>query len=166
MKKIIVVLVVLGMFVFQGCTGPEGPKGYTVEAEVFEVTTSFSSANNFSKLIPLNPPILSSDMILVYRLFDVANGEDVWRLMPQTVYLTEGELDYNYDFTKKDINLFLDANFDLNVLSADWTKDQVFRVVIVPGYFANSGNRMDFSDYKTVVKEFHIQESDIKKKKI
>jgi hypothetical protein len=154
------------MFVFQGCTGPEGPQGYTVEAEVFEVTTSFSSANNFSKIITLNPPILSSDMILVYRLFDVANGEDVWRLMPQTVYLTEGELDYNYNFTKNDINLFLDANFDLNVLSADWTKDQVFRVVIVPGYFANSGNRMDFSDYNTVVKEFHIQDSDIKKKKI
>jgi hypothetical protein len=167
MKKIITLLVVLVTFGFQGCTGPEGPQGppgYTVEAEVFEVTASFSNANNFSKIVILNPPIFNSDMILVYHLFDVVNGEDLWRLMPQTVYLPEGELDYNYDFTRNDINIFLNADFDLNVLSANWTKDQIFRVVIIPGYFANSGNRMDFSDYKTVVNEFHINESDIKKK--
>jgi hypothetical protein len=164
MKKIITLLVVLVMFGFQGCTGPEGPPGYTVEAEVFEVTASFSNANNFSKIVILNPPILNSDMILVYRLFDVVNGEDVWRLMPQAVYLPEGELNYIFDFTRNDIKIFLDADFDLNVLSANWTKDQIFRVVIITGYFSNSANRIDFSDYKTVVNEFHINESDIKKK--
>ena len=166
MKKIILLLAVFGMFGLQSCTGPEGIPGRdgqnrsNVEAEVFEVTTTFSSSNNFARLITLNPPILSSDMVLVYRLYDVFNGEDIWRLIPQTVYLTQGEFDYNYDFTRNDINIFLDSDFDLNTLSPQWAQNQTFRVVIIPGYFSKT---VDVSNYKAVIQQLKIQDTDFKK---
>ena len=99
MKRILLMLAILGTFAFQGCTVKDQTQVNNL-AEVFEVTTSFSAANNYSRIITLNPPIYSSDMVLVYRLSDVVNGEDVWRTLPQAVYLPQGELDYNFDFTK------------------------------------------------------------------
>ena len=169
MKRIILLLAIVGTFAFQGCSGPEGPQGatgFSAEAEVFEVTASFSASNNFESLVTLNPAILNSDMVLVYRLFDVVNGADVWRSLPQTVYLPQGELDYNFDFTKYDINIFLDSNFDLTTLSASWAQNQVFRVVIIPGYLTNRNSKaIDFNDYNAVVKAFNIHENQIKKLK-
>ncbi len=166
MKRIILLLAFVGTFAFQGCSGPEGPQGatgYSAEAEVFEVTTSFSTSNNFAKLVTLNPAILNSDMVLVYRLFDVVNGADVWRSLPQTVYLTQGDLDYNFDFTKYDVNIFLDSNFDLTTLSPSWAQNQVFRVVIIPGYLSNKKRKtIDFNDYNAVVKAFNLNKNQIK----
>ena len=155
-------LAIVGTFAFQGCTVKDQTQ-VTNLAEVFEVTASFSASNNFARLVTLNPAIYSSDMVLVYRLFDVVNGADVWRSLPQTVYLSQGDLDYNFDFTKYDINIFLDSNFDLTTLSASWAQNQVFRVVIIPGYFSNKNNKaVDFNDYNAVVKAFNINENQIK----
>ena len=162
MKRILLMLAIVGTFAFQGCTVKDEIQVNNL-AEVFEVTTSFSAANNYSRIITLNPPIYSSDMVLVYRLFDVINGEDVWRTLPQTVYLLQGELDYNFDFTRNDINIFLDSDFDLTTLGSTWTQSQVFRVVIIPGYLSNrNSSTIDFSNYNEVVKRYNITESQIK----
>ncbi len=165
MKKIILLFTVVGVFGFQSCSGPEGPQGptgYNVEAEVFEVFADFTTTNNFSTLVNLNPTILSSDMILVYRRFDIYNGADVWRLIPQTVYLSQGNLDYNFDFTKNDINLFLDSDFDLRTLSAQYTQNQLFRIVIIPGYFS-SRNAIDLNNYHEVIKYYNIDDTQVKR---
>ena len=168
MKKIFLLLTVAITAGLQSCSVPEGPPGqqgqpgYNVEAEVFEVTTTFSQSNGFAKLVTLNPPILSSDMVLVYRLYGASGGSDLWRLLPQTVYVAQGNFDYNYDFTKNDINIFLDASFDLNTLALAWTQNQTFRVVIIPGYFSKTG-KVIAKDYKSVVQEFKINEADFKK---
>lgn len=162
MKRILLMLAIVGTFAFQGCTVKDQTQVNNL-AEVFEVTTSFSAANSYSRIITLNPPIYSSDMVLVYRLFDVVNGEDVWRTLPQAVYLPQGELDYNFDFTRNDVNIFLDSDFDLTTLSSSWTQSQVFRVVIIPGYFSNkNASSVDFSNYDEVVKRYNLTESQIK----
>jgi hypothetical protein len=102
-------------------------------------------------------------MVLVYRSFDVINGQRVWRQLPQAVYLIQGELDYNFDFTRNDINLFLESNFDLATLGATWSQNQVFRVVIIPGYLSNKNKKaVDFNDYNAVVKAFNIKDSQVK----
>ena len=162
MKRILLMLAISVTFLFQGCTKNEEIKADLL-AEVFEVTASFTAANNYSKLITLNPPIYNSDMVLVYRLFDVINGQSVWRQLPQAVYLIQGELDYNFDFTKNDINIFLESNFNLNTLGTAWAQNQVFRVVIIPGYLSNKNTKaIDFNDYNAVVKGFNIKESQVK----
>ena len=109
MKKIILLLAITASFLFHSCS-PKEEIHADLLAEVFQVTTSFTAANNYSKLITLNPPIYNSDMVLVYRSFDVINGQRVWRQLPQAVYLIQGELNYNFDFTRNDINLFLESD--------------------------------------------------------
>lgn len=161
MKKIILFLLFVISLAFQGCTVREETHVNIIPL-VFQIKTSFTAANNYAKLLTINPPIHTADMVLVYRLFNVVSGVDVWRTLPQTVYLTQGELEYNFDFTRSNINIFLDSNFDLNTLEATWAIDQTFRVVVIPGYFANKNNvTVDFSDYKAVVKAFNINENKI-----
>ena len=162
MKRIILLLAITTTFLFQGCTTNEEIKA-EILAEVFEVTTSFNPTNNYSKLITLNPPLYRGDMVLVYRLFGVINGQDLWRQLPQAVYLQQGELNYNFDFTRNDINIFLESDFDLTTLGAAWSQNQVFRVVIIPGYLSNKNSKaVDFNDYNAVVNAFNIKESQIK----
>ena len=169
MKKIILLLIFISMIALQSCTVNDTPPApapvQTVNntiSEVLEYTVSFNSGNNYKKLITFNKPIYASDMVLVYHLYDVVNGADVWRQMPQTYYLgASGELDYNFDFTKYDVNIFLGANFDLNTVSSSWTQNQTFRVVIVPGYFGNK-KAIDYSDYNAVVKAYNLDDSKIK----
>lgn len=162
MKKLVLLIAITTTFLFQGCTTKEEIHADLL-AEVFEVRTSFTAANNYSRLVTLNPPIYNSDMVLVYRLFDVLNGQSLWRQLPQAVYLPQGELDYNFDFTRNDINIFLESDFDLATLGAFWSQNQVFRVVIIPGYFSNKNKKLvDFNDYIAVVKAFNIKDSQIK----
>jgi hypothetical protein len=167
MKKIILLFAIIGMIAMQSCTVNETsrqPDNDTI-SEVFEVTRDFSTANSFSTLVSFRTSIYSSDMVLVYHLYDVVNGTDVWRLMPQTYYFTNGdELDYNFDFTRNDVNIFLDANFPLTTLSSAWTQNQTFRVVIIPGFFSNKvSSQVDFLDYNAVIKTLKIKEAAIKK---
>lgn len=166
MKKITLLIAFIGLITLQSCTVNEVQDNVDNDtiAEVFEVTRTFNINNGYSTLIDLGLPIYSSDMILVYHLYDVVGGEDVWRLMPQTYYFNDGgELDYNYDFTRYDVNLFLDANFPLVDLSSSWTQNQIFRIVIIPGYFSNKGTKqVDFNDYRAVIKAYKKNTTNIK----
>ena len=154
------------MITLQSCTVNEVQDNVDNDtiAEVFEVTRTFNTGNGYSALVDLGLPIYSSDMILVYHLYDVVGGEDLWRLMPQTYYLNGGgELDYNYDFTRYDVNIFLDANFPLVDLSSAWTQNQTFRIVIIPGYFSNrTATQVDFNDYDAVIQAYGINPNNIK----
>lgn len=165
MRKITLFLAVIGMIMLSSCEGPQGVPGrdgVSVEAEVFEVTRTFSNQNNFSSLINLNPAILPADKILVYRLSGIDNGQDVWRLMPQYYFFQNGTLDfgYNFDFTRYNILLFMEGN-DLGTLDSQWRINQVFRVVIIPGYSSNF-KMMSFKDYHQTMEIFGLSETDVK----
>lgn len=165
-KKITLLLAFIGMIGLQSCTVNEiepAPVDNDTISEVFEVTTSFNNTNNFSRIIDFNPPILNSDVVLVYHLYDVVNGSDVWRLLPQTYYFDNGvELDYNFDFTKFDVNLFLDSNVSLASFSPAWLQNQTFRIVIIPAYFGK-GTSIKYDNYYEIIKKYNIDESKIVK---
>jgi hypothetical protein len=167
MKKITLVLAFIGMITLNSCTVNETPApvqqiNNTFISELFEVTTSFGPNNNYSRLVTFNPPIYNTDMVLVYHLYDVVNGSDVWRLMPQTYYLDLGALDYNYDFTKYDVNLFLDADFNLDYLTPAWSQNQTFRIVVIPADFTNK-SAVDYKDYNATIKMLGYENAPIKK---
>lgn len=168
MRKITLMLAFIGMITLQSCTVNEvvdTPVQYDSDtiSEVFEVTTSFGPSNNYSRLVTFNPPIYNSDVVLVYHLYEVNNGADVWRLMPQTYYLQGlGALDYNYDFTKYDVSLFLDADFDLGYLTPEWSQNQTFRLVVVPGAFSNK-KAVDYTDYEATIAMLGYNNMAIKK---
>ena len=164
MKKITLILAFIGMILLQSCTVNENDDiDNDTISEVFERTRSFNASNNYSTTISLGTPIYSSDMILVYHLYDVDGGNDVWRLMPQTYYFSNGdELDYNFYFTINEVNIFLDANFPLSSLSSVWTQNQTFRIVIIPGYLSNRmANPVDFNDYNAVIEYYNINDKNV-----
>lgn len=153
MKKIAFILSVFTAVVLQSCTGPEGPRGPQGHpgpaSEVFEVTTSFTPASGYESIFVLDPPIYSSDVVLVYELAGVFNGRDIWKLLPQTYYFNEGIMSYNFDFTTHDFRLFMDSTFNLDFLDSSWKNGITFRIVIVPGYFSMDG--IDTSDINAVM---------------
>lgn len=176
MKKILTLFAVAGLMAFASCEGPEGPPGYDgvqgpkgdpgLTSEVYEVANiSFTSANNYSVLIPLNPAIYTSDMVLVYRLVGNDNGNDIWKLLPEVYYTANGSLDfgYEYDFTSNDVSINMFGN-DLGTVNNTNRINQILRIVILPGTLTSkSSNKPDYSDYNAVIKKYNIDDSNVKK---
>jgi hypothetical protein len=170
MKRIIILLAVVGMFGFQGCTGPEGPPGppgYDGQdgqliVDAIQITNvSFTTSNNFGIFKNFVTPIVASDMVLVYRLSSVVNGANVWSLIPETHYFPDATLDFSYDFdfTQYDVNIFMVGN-NLGTVPDQFRFNQVFRIVVIP---ANLINGIDKSNYNAVMSTLKISEDQIKK---
>jgi hypothetical protein len=161
----------IGLISILSCEGPMGPPGLDgidgqdgvyIVGEVFEVQVNFNAQNNFRIFDEYGFDILPSDKILMYRLDGVDDVRDIWRILPQMVFHPNGIFNYTFDFTLRDYSVFLEANFDLNILGQEWTRDQVFRVLIVPADFINA--RMDFSDHERMLKWLEIDPSKIKRR--
>ena len=164
MKTIKAMLMVSFIGLFSACyietgiPGRDGIDGESIIGSVFEVEGDFKPSNDFSLIFdfPVTFKVFDSDVVLVYILWDQVtdkNGklQDVWRLLPQTVVLKEGVLQYNYDYTVRDVNIFLGGTIDLYKLLPAEALDQVFRIVVLPADFAMY-NSIDVSDYGLVIK--------------
>lgn len=181
MKKIITILAVIGMFSFQGCTGPEGPPGIPGQdgqdgliAEVFELrNVNFShdvtapNTTGYTIYQKLNPVLYNGDVILMYRLSDTTlSGAPVWQQIPRTLFLANGELDYDFDFSKEDFTIYAGGTYNLS-LTPGYLTGQTFRIVIVPGPATVTGKsgakKVDLSDYNAVIKAYNIDDSNVKK---
>lgn len=149
-----------GMLFLNGCTGPEGPRGpqgnpgTSIISEVFEITGSFSSNNDYSIGVTLNPVIYSSDVVLVYELSGSHNGNDVWTPLPIVYYFGSGDLRYFFDFSRYDIQIYLDTNLNPANLPDHFRINKTFRVVIVPGYFSTLG--VDMNDLDAVMQKLAL----------
>lgn len=170
MKNLIKVFMMLGLVAIFSCEGPPGPPGLdgldgiTILGEVFEVeNVNFNSANGFrSDYYEFNPPIEPSDKLLAFILWDVDNGTDVWRALPQVNFqFSAGIFSYNYDFTRFDFSFFMEGNFNLSSLPAEFTTNQVFRVVVLPADFASVNARVNFDDYDSVMALLGKTDADI-----
>lgn len=165
MKKLMFLMLLAVSIACEGPMGPEGlpgEDGEIIASKAFEIEVDFNEANNFAHLEEYGFNVLSSDVTLVYVLWDTENGNDIWRLLPQQVFFQEGLMQYNYDFTNVDVNIFLDATFDLSALGSQWTNDQVFRVVVVP---ADIVGRPNYADYKATMKRFNLSDKDFQRRK-
>ena len=184
MKKLSVVLFSAIFLMITACEGPVGPEGpigprgpqgepgVNIVGSVFEVITDLTAANNYGLLLNYQDEfgleVFPSDAVLVYVLWETiedSNGEplDIWRLLPQTIFLDDGLFQYNYEHTDIDVDIFLDGAYDFSTLPNVWTVDQVFRVVVVPADFVNGNARYDFSDYHATLDLFGIDDSDVKR---
>lgn len=164
MKKITLVLAFIGMITLQSCTVNEdtgnGIDNDTI-GEVFEYTNVNFLPNSYTVVLNYPHTIFSSDMVLVYRLSGSFQGEDVWKLLPETYYFNDGTLDFRYDynFTRFDAEVYMEG-FDLGGISPAFRLNQVLRVVVIPAAFGKNGT-IDYNDYKSVINAYNIDESKI-----
>lgn len=173
MKRIFLLLAIVGMTALQSCTNEDDHVDNDTIAEVFEINqnTNFSAANNYRISYTLSPQIFNSDMILVYRLDGQDGGNDVWVPMPKTYFFDGGdEIDYTYDFTVNEIFIYLGFT-NAATLSPAFTQNQVFRVVIIPGFLSNkaatpgkakAATGIDYNDYNAVIKAYGLNDSNVK----
>lgn len=166
MKKIFLLLSVVSLFTLSSCVDDDpNVVNNTLEAEVFEInqaTFSFdASTGYYTSFYNLNPALYPADMVLVYRLKGVDNnGRDIWEMIPKTIYYDNGDyVEFDFDFTRTDIVFYMGANYDLGT-NPNFLQNQVFRVVIIPGY--DNSARIDLTDYYNVIREFNINDNNIK----
>ena len=164
MKRIFLLLAVIGLTTLSSCdgdTGPQGPPG--PESEVFElqnVNFQLNQNNEYTIFQQLNPVIFDSDNILIYRMAGTINPQTpIWQLIPRTLFLDEGELDYDFDFSAVDFTIYAGGTYNL-ALTPQFIQNQTFRIVIIPGYFSK-GTSIDYNDYDAVIKAFNINDSNI-----
>ncbi len=172
MKKLIYSVFIFFLLAAQSCIGPEGPMGPPgprgqdgfdgvdgEEAFVFEYNFDFE-APDYRVLFefPNGFEALESDVVLVYLLWDVQDGVEVWRMLPQSMFTDFGFLQYNFDFTRFDAAVFLDSDFNLNNLGSPYLSNWLARVVVVPGQFSG---RVDYRDYHTVKEMFNLPDKEL-----
>jgi len=175
MKTITGILLAFALAVLTSCVGEPGPPGLPGEdgdsflGSVFEIEGDFTSSNDYSLFFefPNTIEVFESDVVLVYILWDQTEDNsgqpvDVWRLLPQTVVLNEGVLQYNYDHTFNDVQVFLEGTIDFNTLvPAEW-QNQIFRIAVLPADYAMSNN-LDVSDFGSVMQALKINPGKIDK---
>jgi hypothetical protein len=180
MKKLIPFLLVI--VAFMACEGPEGPigprglqgppgeDGVNIESFVFEYEIDFRAQDDYTVILPYLDDFvaLPSDVTLVYFLWGQTeiDGElvDIWRAIPQTLFTENGLIQYNYDFTRYDVSLFLNTDFDPDLLQPIDTDDWIVRVVVVPGQFVTAGGKMaaiDFNDYNAVMEAMGVENKSV-----
>lgn len=107
-----------------------------------------------------NKPLVSSDVVLVYRGFGTDNsGNTMWQQLPRLAYSNLGSLDYDFYFSKLGLVIRTSADYDL-AQTPQFLNNQTFRVVFVP---ASAGKKnIDYSDYYAVAAALGIKESNVK----
>lgn len=178
MKRIMLLLTVFGAVLASSCEGPQGPAGYDglqgaqgpqgpsgSASEVFElrnVNFTLDANNEYTIYRQLNPVIALSDNILIYRLSGTINSQTpIWQLIPRTLYLQQGELDYDFDFSLQDFTIYAGGTYNL-ATTPSYLNSQTFRIVIIPGYLSNKKASVDTNDYKAVLAAYHIDDSHVK----
>ncbi|AZA72959.1 hypothetical protein [Chryseobacterium indoltheticum] len=169
MKKIIPFLMLAFVSVFTVSCDNDDDVQYVdndTYAGVIEITRNFQY-NTAEDVYFINQSISMepSDMALVYRLKDGSNNGDVWEQIPRTLYFSGGrELDYDFDFTQKDVQILAGGNYDIST-TPTYLNNQTFRIVLVPAGFLNKGAKppVDYSDYNAVIKYYNINDSKVTK---
>ncbi|TXD84177.1 collagen-like protein [Subsaximicrobium wynnwilliamsii] len=172
MKKILS-LVAITALLFTACEGdqgPPGPPGFNgINADEYAALSFETPPINFQYFndsglqeveVSLPYDILDSDVVLVYRLDEVVTidgqATDAWSPLPQNFFLNDNDvIQYVFNHTFADVKLLIDGNFDLSTLDADFTQNQIFRIVILP---ADAINGLDTSNIDNVMEAVNITE--------
>jgi len=148
MKKLVSLLSVV---LFMSCVveeGIDGRDGGLIVSSAFEIVVDFNANNNYEIVEPYGFDVFEYDVTLVYILWETDNGQDVWRLLPQsTIFVGGATLTYNFDFTQTDVKLFLEGTANFDNLGAVWTQDVVFRIVVVPADNVSNLSNPEMTDF-------------------
>lgn len=175
MKKIVSIMAITLMTLLTACEGSQGPQGFDgfdgqdgqdgqdgLISEVFElqnINFGYNAIDGYTIYQKFTPPIYSSDNVLIYRKSGTtSDNSPVWQLIPRTLYVTQGELDYDFDFSKDDFTIYAGGNYNLS-LTPTLINNQTFRIVILPGSFSTLINKNNYADVMAALnfKEKEVQ---------
>ena len=169
MKKITSILLILAAVIITSCEGPMGPPGLpgndgdALIGTIFEIEGDFTPSNEYTLYFefPNDFEIYDTDVVLVYILWEQVDGLDVWRLLPQTVVLPEGIIQYNFDYTVADVQVFMEFTIPEKDLLPAETDEQIFRIAVLPADFT-AKKSVDVNDFNSILNSPQLQLNTIK----
>lgn len=170
MKKFLplVLLLITSIFIFS-CKDDNDdvvvdyPTVYDINVNLVQNTTNYFGYNQ-----PFNSALLSQDNVLVYRKNNPGQNSPIWEPLPKTYFFGSDEMDYTFNFTQEDVQIDLNANFNLVNTDASFKSQylngQTFRIVLVPSvYGGKSSVDPKKLSYEEVIRLYNIDDSKIGK---
>ncbi len=171
MKKILFLLSISLVF-FTSCSDDDDNIDFDTIGLTIDLTGVDFLAPDFAinfSFVNNGIDVFDSDTVLVYRLEDVFQGQDVWEPLPtapffffnDTTGAIEGFLNYRFNFTIDDVDIILDFDTPA-VVGPEFTENQIFRIVVVPAEFTNDPS-IDISNINEVMSALKINNKNIAK---
>ncbi len=139
MKKFIILLLIGLAFTGQSCVDEyyvdeqSNYLGMTYETKPL----NFIWYNDVGYMVRFDLPykLYETDGMMVYILWEDADGLDIWRPLPQITTTNAGLTMYNYDYTVNDVSIYLTAEYPED-LQSSYVDNQIFRAVSLPSDWA------------------------------
>ncbi|MEW7278125.1 hypothetical protein ABW636_05980 [Aquimarina sp. 2201CG1-2-11] len=158
MRKIFT-LVCLMAVMLTSCSNDDDRVDNDTIGLTFETTVDFTPNNEYGTRFEFPENIFDSDVVLVYRRENVDNQLEVWEPLPTvTIFLNDNadtSVQYRFNYTIGDVDILLESN-NPDLVPADLTDNQKFRIVVVPANFAKN-TKIDLSDFNAVQKALHLE---------
>lgn len=111
----------------------------------------------------MDNPMYDTDVMLIYmQTGSTQDNSPIWQQIPTTIYGSgSDEIDYNFDFSRYDFQIYAGGNFDLTGTS--YIRNKTFRIVFVPasGSNRNADNQVDYSNYESVINAYNIDDTNV-----
>ena len=78
----------------------ENPADYPAVYDLKNVNFSYNATDGWNYGQSFKNPMLDQDYVVIFRQTGTSGNAPVWQQIPRTLYLDQGELDYDFDFSK------------------------------------------------------------------
>ena len=164
MKNLFLTFLCFGL-ILTSCDDNDDNLDFVTVASTFEEVVDFTSADGFIASefidIPNNINVTNGEVPLVFLLDPSTtgpNGEDVFEPITRTFFFDDGGFaEYRFNFSVAslndgggviDIELVLESD-DFDALGPAFTDNQIFRIVIVPSFFAEANPDISFEELQS-----------------
>lgn len=135
---------------------------YPAVYDLRNVNFSYNATDGWTYGQSFTNPLLDQDYVVIFRQTGTSGNTPVWQQIPRTLYLDQGELDYDFDFSKNDFMIYAGGTYDLST-TPQYLNNQTFRVVLVPAVFGKNATLEDLKklSYEEIIAKYNIDESKV-----
>lgn len=135
---------------------------YPAVYDLRNVNFSYNATDGWTYRQSFTKPLLDQDYVVIFRQTGTSGNAPVWQQIPRTLYLDQGELDYDFDFSKNDFMIYAGGTYDLST-TPQYLNNQTFRVVLVPAVFGKNATLEDLKklSYEEIIAKYNIDESKV-----
>ncbi|WP_313099128.1 hypothetical protein [Epilithonimonas sp.] len=135
---------------------------YPAVYDLRNVNFSYNATDGWTYSQNFNNPLLDQDYVVIFRQTGTSGNAPVWQQIPRTLYLDQGELDYDFDFSKNDFMIYAGGTYDLST-TPQYLNNQTFRVVLVPAVYGKNGTSEDLKklSYEEIIAKYNIDDSKV-----
>ena len=135
---------------------------YPAVYDLRNVNFSYNATDGWNYGQSFKNPMLDQDYVVIFRQTGTSGNAPVWQQIPRTLYLDQGELDYDFDFSKNHFMIYAGGTYDLST-TPQYLNNQTFRVVLVPAVYGKNATLEDLKklSYEEIIAKYNIDESKV-----